>query len=270
MNHLSSFCLLLFIAVLLSSCEKVIDIDLEGSQKMYVIEAVLTDHPGGCRVSITQTRNFDEDNNFPGISEAVVSITDNSTGITSRLAETSPGLYTLASLVGEYGKAYTLQVAIGEKTFTSRSVMPQKINIDSVYVTHDNMFGEVWKLVNIDFQDPPVIENSYRFIQHINGVKTKEIYVRNDDLVDGKLFTTKLYMDPDTDDENKLKAGDTVLIEMQCIDKSVYKYWYSLDQGSTGESNSASPANPVTNIEGGALGYFSAQTVEHKSITVKE
>jgi len=55
---------------------------------------------------------------------------------------------------------------------------------------------------------------------------------------------------------------------MICNDAAVYKYWYSLNDGATGTGQSASPANPVTNISGGALGYFSAQTVRTKGIKV--
>ena len=53
---------------------------------------------------------------------------------------------------------------------------------------------------------------------------------------------------------------------MQNIDPVVYKYWFSLSQNATGETQSASPANPVSNIKGGALGYFSAHTISTKSI----
>jgi hypothetical protein len=55
---------------------------------------------------------------------------------------------------------------------------------------------------------------------------------------------------------------------MQCIAPAVFKYLYSLDQGASGGNNSASPANPVTNIEGGALGYFSVHTIESKTMVV--
>ncbi len=59
----------------------------------------------------------------------------------------------------------------------------------------------------------------------------------------------------------KVRSKDTVMVEMRCIDKAVYDYFYSLDQISSTNGNSATPANPVSNILGGALGYFSAHTV---------
>ena len=56
---------------------------------------------------------------------------------------------------------------------------------------------------------------------------------------------------------------------MYCIDMAAYNFWYSLTQGALGQSQSASPGNPISNITGGAIGYFSAQTFEAKNIAVK-
>ena len=71
------------------------------------------------------------------------------------------------------------------------------------------------------------------------------------------------------DYERSLKKGDQLTVEMRCIEMPVYLYWYSLTQGALGQNQSASPANPVSNITGGAIGYFSANTFEAKTMTVK-
>lgn len=55
---------------------------------------------------------------------------------------------------------------------------------------------------------------------------------------------------------------------LQAIDKSVYDYFSSLNKLSAGGINSsATPANPVSNVSGGALGYFSAhgERTSHKN-----
>ena len=69
-------------------------------------------------------------------------------------------------------------------------------------------------------------------------------------------------------DPRNIKSGDTVTIEMLGIDEAVYKYWYSLHFNGGDGGNIATPANPVTNVSGGALGYFSAQTVDRKTVIV--
>ncbi len=103
-----------------------------------------------------------------------------------------------------------------------------------------------------------------RFVEYINDVKNKDIYVQNDDLTNGRV-ATGIFYSRDTD----IKKGDTIKVEMQNINPVVYKYCFSLSQSATGETQSASPANPVSNIMGGALGYFSAYTISTKSIIVQ-
>ncbi|QEC52433.1 uncharacterized protein DUF4249 [Anseongella ginsenosidimutans] len=265
-SRLFAALLLTLPAILLASCEKVIDLDLKGVEAKYVIEGTLTNEAGGCRVLISQTKDFDENNDFPGISGAVVSISSQGSEAPVLLTETEPGIYEASSFAGSSGTTYLLEVIIGGTTYTASSTMPEQVNMDTIYVTEENIFGENWKLANIEFPDPAGIENKYRYIQYINGEKTEGFYTRDDELVDGRTFETKLYMDPGTDEEDRIQSGDELTIEMQCIDADMYTYWFSLEQGATGDGSPATPANPVSNIRGGALGYFSAHTTQVKTM----
>ncbi len=256
-------------SLLLASCEKVIDIKLNDAEKKYVIEGVLTDEAGSAAVVITQTKNFADDNQFAGITGATVTITD-SDGNSTALSETSAGVYQSSGLTGVTGKTYSLTVEIGTNIFTASSAMPSKVNMDTLYVSEDLMFGEVRKLANIDFLDPEGLGQSYRFVQYVNGVKRTGTFIRNDDYTDGNKTSVRLFSDEDIDDDKKIKTGDIIKVDMLCIDKDVYKYWNSFGTGgATGSSNTSSPANPVTNITGGALGYFSAHTVQSKTVVVQ-
>lgn len=259
--------LLLIIAVAFTSCEKVIDINLDDVEKKYVIEGVLTDEAGSAMVLISQTKNFSDDNQFAGVTDAMVTITEEG-GIVTVLPEMSEGVYQSASLTGESGKSYTLSVEINGNTFTASATMPARVNMDSLYITEDYLFGEIRKTVNVEYRDPPGLGQSYRFVQYINNTKEKGIFIRNDDYTDGNQSLVKLWSPGDEDD--KIETGDTIKVQMLCIDPFVYKYWYSfLSGGASGSSNSASPANPVSNIQGGALGYFSAHTLQTKEVVVQ-
>ena len=253
----------------LTSCEKVISVNLNNADKKYVVEATLTNQPGSAKVLISQTRDFDANNDFSGISGAQVSITDGNGNITT-LPETSPGTYMAASLKGVPGTKYSLRVSFNEQLFTSESTMPQPVALDSLYITDEALFGDTRKTANIQYKDPAGIANNYRFVLYINDKKNKTIFVRNDELSDGRAVSRPLWIrndDKDNKEANKIHSGDKVTVDMLCIDANVYKFWYSLDQSATGESN-VTPANPVTNIKGGALGYFSAHTLQSKTITV--
>ncbi|MEO5563964.1 MAG: DUF4249 domain-containing protein [Chitinophagaceae bacterium] len=252
----------------ITSCEKVIDINLNEAEKKYVIEGVVTDMAGTARVKISQTKNFDENNSFPTVSGAIVSIKE-TPGVTYGLTETSPGIYESAMLSGTSGRDYTLTVNVGGQTFTAASKMPAKVNLDSIFITDEFIFTSTRKIANAVFDDPIGLGNSYRFVQYVNGIKENQTLIRNDDYSDGKLIVNKLFYFSD-DDESKrnIKSGDNVMIDMLCIDPAIYKYWFSLDRSSIGGSGQATPSNPVTNLKGGALGYFSAQTLQTKTLVV--
>jgi hypothetical protein len=257
----------LVLPVLLYSCEKVIHVDLNEGEKKYVIEAVITDQPGTAKVLISQTKNFDEDNSFTGISGAAVSIIETGGG-TAVLNETSAGVYQLPGLVAVTGKNYTLSVVINGKTFTATCTMPAvKVNLDTVFVTDELLFTDSRKIVNVEYKDPPGKGNNYRFIQYVNGAKEDQVFIQNDDYTNGRTVNTKLFFFNDND-SLLITHGDTVAVDMQCIDPAVYKYWFSLDRSATGISGQATPSNPVTNMQGGALGYFSAHTLQTKIFVV--
>ncbi|MFI5131720.1 MAG: DUF4249 domain-containing protein [Chitinophagales bacterium] len=258
--------ILITTAVILTSCEKVIQLDLNNSEKKYVIEAVITDQPGTAQVMITETKDFDEDNIFPGISGAVVTIHESGGAITT-LTETSAGKYESPTLTGISGKTYDLTVNISGKNFSAVSTMPQRVNLDTIYITDEFIFSETRKIVNADFRDPAGRGNNYRLIQYVNGLKEKQLFIQNDDYTDGRLNNNKLYYFTDeNDDSTIIKSGDDVRIDLLCIDPGIFKFWFSLARGSTGSTDQAAPSNPVTNMQGGALGYFSAHTLQTKTM----
>lgn len=63
-----------------------------------------------------------------------------------------------------------------------------------------------------------------------------------------------------------LKTGDSVYVILECIDENVYDYFRTAGGDM---SNSASPANPISNISNGALGYFNACTIRSESLVVQ-
>jgi len=244
----------------------VISLDLHNAAKRLVVEGNITNQAGGCKVLLSQTADFDADNTFPPVSGASVIISDN-TGNTTTLTETSPGTYT-ASLVGVTGVTYRLKVVANGNTITSESVMPAQVDLEKLYITEDQIFGNTWKLANIEFDDPSDPGHYYQFVQWINGVKVTQIYTANNELTAGRHQIVKLYLDPNTKDHYKIKTGDFVYVEMQCLDKGAYTYWFSAQQSATGENQNAVPANPVSNLQGNALGYFSAHTSQIRTVQV--
>jgi len=252
------------IATLATSCQKVINLNLRTAPPKYIIEGNVTNLPGPYQVTISQTAAVNSTVPFNGVSQAKVTINDNA-GNTETLQETQPGIYQTNTLQGVEGRTYQLTITIGQKTFTATSILPHQVNLDSLYTEQVYNFSKMVIAVVPLFTDPAGKGNNYRFNQTINGNLDKTLYGETDDFTDGKQSTWSL-LRPDPD--STLHTGDRVDVEIQCIDRPNYDYWFSVDQASTGSSDGSQPGNPKTNIVGGALGYFSAHTSQTKTLIV--
>jgi hypothetical protein len=149
--------------------------------------------------------------------------------------------------------------------------MPAKVNMDALTITTETISGSRRYVAYVSYADPVGEANYYNFIQTVNRKKAGIVYVADDRLNNGTAVTYPLLYEGNLADSysSEIKKGDTVQVEMQSIDPVIYKYWYSAKAGASGEEVMTTPANPVTNLEGGALGYFSAHTAQYKKVVVK-
>ncbi|MEO8085206.1 MAG: DUF4249 domain-containing protein [Bacteroidota bacterium] len=242
-----------------SSCKKVIDIDLNDSNPQFVIEANIINDGTPCTVDITKTINFSESNNFPAVTNAIVTLSDNA-GNSENLQMTSNGHYTSSTITGVQGRTYTLNVNVDGKTFNAVSTLPYEVNLDSAWVQDLLIFGSNSYSVIPEYKDSSGTMNFYRFKLFVNDTLDKNIFLEDDVFTDGRTVTIPLF------GEIEIEAGDTLRLQMMCIDKPAYLFFFSLaslQNGSTG-----APANPVSNFSGGCLGYFSAHTLMEKTMVV--
>lgn len=256
--------LLLPLLVLLPACEKVIHLNLGKIDEKYVIEGRLTDHFNDCRVVLTKTVGINKQSVFEGVTGANITIReDDNPPVT--LAEIRTGLYENNFLKAKPNHRYTLNVEVDGQTFTSIVTVPEAVSFDSLYISDFEGFGSTRKFANVVFHDPPGVSNSYRFLQFKNDIQNSNIFVMNDDFSDGKVVNTFLTFF-DQSEVQKIFPGDTIRVEMQCIDPSVYLYFSSLNSSSTGGNEVAAPGNPVSNIQGGAIGYFNAFIKQERTV----
>jgi len=250
-------CLVLLLSAI-GACKKVITVNLNSSSPRYIVVGNITDQAPPYLVTITKSINFDQDNVFPTVSGAVVVITDATTNQADTLKETTPGNYNTHLLTGTPGHTYQLYINTSGNTFTAHCTMPAHISLDSLYTQPSPFGGDHPQLVPM-YTDPVTMGNYYHFVEIKNDKLTDAIYIRNDRLINGQVIKTSI-------GGGGLQSGDNVTLTMECIDSAVYQYFYTLAQ--TKDQNSATPANPLSNISGGALGYFSAHTASVKSIVV--
>lgn len=266
MNSMRIFIFHLLLA-LFTACEKIIDIELSKAPPQLVIEASITDQPGPYFVKLTHTEDFQNPNNFQPVTNAVVTLSDN-IGNGETLTEISPGVYQTDLIKGIYGRTYRLQVVSGGKEYFATSVMPEAVKLNDITIEEGGFVGEVANEVVVWFQDDPEIKNYYRFVAWKNKMPFKKPYVFEDKGYDGKYLS--YIIEPDENNDSlKIKSQDKVTVEMQSVDQDVYLYFLTLSQSTGDEGPPTAPANPISNISGGALGYFSAHTISRKSIIVE-
>lgn len=252
-------CTLLLVAgALVFSCTRVVDIDLRKVPAQLVIEGVVASGDNGCFVKISRSVAFVQNNDFPLIEGALVMVGDSNRHLidTLQIGRNRHGdaAYISHRLYGIPGHVYTLEVHTDNAVYKSRCQMP-----DSVTFRGIGLLSEVGSLDSGSvfsavprFVDPAAKGNCYQFFQYINGGKDKGINVLNDNIGNG-LPNEEPIFTRDID----IHLGDTLAIVMLNIDPVIYQIFYQLKQNA--DDFGITPGNPVSNIEGGALGYFSAQ-----------
>lgn len=263
MKNRSILSALIAFLLLLSSCEKVINIDLKEADQKVVIEGFISDQPGLTTHSIllSKTNKFSAENNKNPVSGAFVMVEDISLGLKDTLVEDNPGEYKTKNILGVSGHTYQLTTIVDGKTYTASSTMPAPVAFDSLYTQELSFFGDTITQVIPVFQDPLGIKNFYRFSVQVNDSIQNGYQAWDDQLSDGKINSRPLFIDYQEWFDN----NDTVVINMDCIDKPTYDFLNTL-QNATG--NGQTPANPLTNISGGALGYFTAVATKKRSVIV--
>ncbi len=257
----------LYIAILVcafASCEKKIDLDLNTTAPIIVVDGQVTNSATeGSMVRLSYTNKVKSDNSIVPLPGATVTIQEDN-GTVYTLPEVSSGLYRNTTLVGTTGKTYHLKVVTNGITLTSSSTMPVMVNFDSLVVEDFPNFGKTVKLVTPFYNDPKGFGNNYNFFMFKNGRLIKDAFAYDDLFIDGKKITFPLVYSRENDE---FKKGDMVEVVMTCIDYANYKYWFSFSQSATG-SPLAVPDNPITNIQGNAIGIFSAHTYQKRSVVI--
>ncbi len=260
-----------YIAVLLLSaltigCEKEIELPLDANQSILVIDGSITDEAGPYTIRLSQSIPITEVASFPGITNAVVIVKDN-IGIVDTLQHEKLGNYKTKKIKGVYGNTYFLEVLFDGKKYTAQSTMPQKVRLDSLRINPFLVNSEIRYSVIPVYTDPATLGNSYRFIQKINDTLDQTFHVFNDNLNNGKVNQRPIRGGTDS---LEVKLKDLIDVEMQCITRSTYLYYYTINQqAGAGPGGGTTPSNPPSNIIGGALGLFSAHTVERKKIMIQ-
>lgn len=251
------------IAILFSSCDDVIKIDLNSASPQIVIEADITDQFTEQVVKISLTKNFNENNIIVPVHNALVTVQEENGPKYTFTEKNNDGKYFSAKFYGKSGVKYTVQVITNSKTYTAQSIMPNRVQLDSLTLNSLSFFGSEQKFIEVNYNDPSAVSNYYNYVMTVNDVVRNAYYPEEDRFNNGKKVTSTIF-----NSDPALKTGDKVTVDFQCINKYIYKYFYSISQITGNGGPPTAPSNPDSNFNNGALGYFSAHTSQKMQVVI--
>ncbi|MGB0915521.1 MAG: DUF4249 domain-containing protein [Crocinitomicaceae bacterium] len=254
------------ITTVLFSCQKVIDVDLNEANPTPVLEGIYTAEDSTVRVKLSLTSSYFNDSPSTSIDAAVVNITDGA-GITSNVPSIGNGNYELQNYIPNFNTTYTLSVLYDGVTYSAECDLADTVSLDDItYEYFPGFFGgDPGYVVYLNFQDPANTPNFYQIILSLNGEEfggLEDMFTQDDLLSDGNPVERPLFSG------DFFQIGDTVGMELRSVDEDVY-YYINEAISIVGGSASAAPANPTTNWNNKALGYFSAYGNSRKEVIIQ-
>ncbi|WP_440134610.1 DUF4249 family protein [Chitinophaga sancti] len=255
----------LLITLALSGCEKVLDLKYKDNKSSLIIEGNITNESGPYFVKLSRSVKLTATGDYPVVDGALVIISDDA-GNTDTLMAKGNGIYQTNTINGIENRTYTLVVRVDNEVYTAHSTMPAFVPFDSIKVETIKVVGDTqYNLIPV-YTDPVYKGNNYRFVLTVNDKLINQHFVQQDDVRNGVVNTSRLEIN---DDDLELKKGDTISMEMQCVDDSVALYYKTLALiGDSGPGGGTTPNNPRNNISNGALGLFSAHTSVYKGVKI--
>ena len=263
----------LLAGLILSSCQKVVVLDLDTAESMLVIEGNVTSNPGQPQtVFVSTSGSFYTGEGLIAVGDATVLIKDEE-GRVYTLEMYTPGIYFTYDIDPIENTEYSIEVIRESETYTGSEVFPVKKLIDSLgYVVNEGIFGnglnedgDTTYNILCRFQDPEETEDFYRIFVYLNDSLVRAGFsaymVADDELFNGQLFTLEIF------GSGAIK-GDLVKIELQSIGFNTFRYYVGLNDALTGGTGST-PYNPISNLSNDALGYFGAFASDSVSVLIE-
>lgn len=262
-------------SLFLFSCEESILLDVNQVESKIVIEGLITNRPDQQYIKIGKTADFYSNGLNPAVSSAIVSVSDN-LGNTYGFSESTekPGLYLPnTSFVGVIGRVYSLDIDIEGENYTANEELLPVAKIDSLtYGMDEDEFSDPedqgrFYNVFVYTKEPQDEDNFYLFKFYRNeewlNNNGEDITVTDDVAIGEAIEGLEL--------PEYHSVGDSVSMEMYSLTKKEFIYWSDVANliFSDGGVFSPLPANPRSNISGGALGVFQVSAVSSSYVVIE-
>jgi hypothetical protein len=261
--------ILALVVIGMTSCEEIIELDLNNAEPRLVIEGVVDAGSGTGIVYLTKSNGFYDPISIELVAGATVTITQ-ADGAEVTLGTLADGVYLAGGIVANEGDTLSVSVIDSEgNEYKARATTPHSTAIDSLEIIEQEGgrggFGNDGKSYQIftHWQDKAGTESFYRVRATINDTLQADTYTLADDLLEEGEAMTRPFFQP-------FEGGDTVIIQLLSIDKSTYIYYDNLASIQGQGFGSSTPFNPNGNFDNNALGYFGVLRLDSKTVILEK
>ena len=254
-----------------TGCEDVINVKLDNVEPRIVIEGfILEENPPYAAVIIHKTADFYKLSSFEMVDGAFVTISDD-VGNVDTLRRYDEGVYLTPFINPIIGRSYTASVTAEEVTYTATSTLQLPIIIDSLATEYQpgGGFGydadEGYRL-HVYFTDRESIDEFCNIKVQVDDSLLTSYYLYDDQFSDGNIINYEYFGDV-------FQPGEMIYVATFSMDSTVYDY-FSMMQNCIAYTDDNTvegiPANPHSNWDNDALGYFGVFNVSYGQIRVPD
>jgi len=270
----SLICIILFtFSFLFTSCEEVVDVDLDTAPPKLVIEGSINWEKGTLgnnqMIKLSTTTSY-YSNVFPAVSGAIVTVANSASTIFNFVENPGTGQYICTNFIPVIDEEYTITIIYNGETFTGKETLKSVASITTIE-QETVQLDEEYTQIKAKYNDPANAENHYMYRYKYPSTLLPEYSVDEDRFYNGNVgFSLSLNKDA--------SPNDQVEIIHYGISKRYYNYMMqllSISGNNTGGPFSTTPATVrgnivnITNPNNYPFGYFRLSETDTRTYIVQ-
>ncbi len=278
-------CFVLITALFLATaCTEKIDVELDTTYARLVVEGVVSSDSMNHYVLLSLTSDYFSNKPSPKVQNAVVELSFENETIQLIESETIPGRYeTPYAFSGVIGTTYDLDI--------SQVDVDQDGEEEFYHASSTMAGGSELEKIELKYYPTPVVSGYTVFVYLYHPIESRDWFgfnlIKNSDIltdslskysvVSDELFDTGYFPGlpagflSDDDPRQAVHPGDTITFELNCIEEAYYNFISEAQLELAGNFPlfSGPPSNIVSNIDNGAMGTFTAYSIQRYSVVAE-
>ncbi len=265
--------IIITVLVIITSCEKVVEIDLNKAENQLVIEAIIS-KDSVCILSLTKTSTYYSQIEPDYVEDAEVSVSDGASS--ELLSYTEKGIYRGNTVIGTPDKLYSISISLNGEEYAATSYLSASTVISNVDFSISeeqsqlNPFGDRVVSINCTFNDNINEDNYYliRFSEEDGSLIERYYLLTESESNSGTLEYNNGII---RFSESIFYEGNYIEVQVFSVDENIYNYFLQLTDILFWKRRimPPTPYNPESNLSNGALGYFAAWSFDSEILILE-